>query len=214
MHAHIYLVFATKLIALIIGAYYLRYFSFAYKLFLAHVFAALFTEVLGLYFNTIKYNNALLFNVFNLVEVWLLTLAASSLITTMKIKSLVYIFLFLITTFWVYNVIYLSNAQYFNWHLVTYSVFFIVIYIIVLLDNSLFRQKYLLKQPLFLMCISIILYCGASIPLFGTLNYMIKSDVKTAEKLFYISHVINVLRYTLVAIAFYLYGSQAKKSLA
>lgn len=214
MQAHIYPVFATKLLALLIGIYNNKYFPFAYRLFVLHVFTALFTEVLGLYLISIKYSNVLLFNVFNLLEVWLLTLAAASLVSHGYIKKTLYSFLILISFYWVYNVIYLSNRQYFNWHLVTYSVFFIVIYIVVLFDNSLFRQKHLLRQPLFLICLSVILYCGSSIPLFGTLNFLVETDMKTAAKLFYISHVMNILRYSLVALAFYLYGRQAKRGYA
>ncbi len=212
MSLYLYPIFASKIFAVIIGLVNWRLLTKPYKLIAVQVCLILLTESLGLYLNHVRQcNNVFLFNIYNILEVWLLAYIGKQFITT-KFARLILPILIFLTVYWFYCVLLRGIDEFFNWFFVVYCFFLVIIFTVILFTNALFNRKKVLGEPLFLICISIILYYGCTVPLFGVMNYLIKNDINTAARLFYISHTVEVLRYLLIAIAFYLYGRQAKRA--
>lgn len=212
MPIHLYPIFILKIISLCIGVYYWGRLTMPYRLLFSYVIISMLTDSIGLYLNEIKSpNNYWLFNMYNLSDVWLMSLIGLGFIKDATYRAIVLAFLVLLTGYWCYDFLLNRNKEFFNWFVVTYAVFLIVIYVAILLKSVLFKNKMILTDPLFVLCVSTIFFYGCIIPLFGVLNFLIKTDVNTAKKLFNINVVVNILRYILIAIAFYLYGSQAKR---
>lgn len=210
MPIHQYLSFIVKLLVILLGFMYWNKFSIPYKLLTIQCLVVFLVEAWGKYLNTTTgQNNVSIFNGYSLVELWLLGYIGLELIPIKSKKFFVYA-LVLLTVFWMYNLSSYGPTQFFNWYFVLHCFFLLILYTTVLFTKAMFNRKVLWKQPLFLICLSLIVYYACTIPLFGTINYLVQSNMKMAANLFYISHIINILRYFLIAIAFYLYGSQAK----
>ena len=77
--------------------------------------------------------------------------------------------------------------------------------------NHLFKAKEIYKQPMFVLCLSMIIYFGGIIPLFGTLNLLNRDYPILAKKLFYINKGLVGLRYALVALTFWLCARENKR---
>jgi len=212
MPIHQYLSFIVKIIAILLGIIYWNKFSTPYKLLTIQCCIVFLVEAWGKYLNaTTGQNNVIIFNGYSLIELWLLGYIGLELISIKFKKFFVYA-LVLLTIFWIYSYSVYGPEQFFNWYFVLQCFFLLILYTIVLITKAMFNRKVLWKQPLFLLCVSLILYYACTIPLFGTINYLVQSNMKMAARLFYISHAINILRYTLVALAFYLYARQAKRA--
>lgn len=206
-----YLIFSAKLFAILVGSIYWRRFTLPYKILAVQCLLAFGVEAIGRYINQASGgNNTWLFNFYCLVE-----LAVHSyigyLLLSRKSRQAILVGLAILLMFWLYSFFTDGQNRFFNWYVVVHCFFLLILYTVVLMTRVLFSQKLLWKQSLFLICIASIIYYACTIPLFGMLNYIVDSNVKMAKGLFYISHIADVLRYILVAIAFYLYGIEAKK---
>ncbi len=202
-----------ELLAILAGLYCWKLLSLPYRLLLIQVVLALIIEITGWAINKyLHINNLWLFNIYAIIEVWLLGLACSMFITVRKIEKLIWFLLPLITICWIVSVFVNGFFEFNNWIVVAIAIFYVVFYIAALFSSSIFGQKKALAQPLFLVAIAIIIYYATIIPLFGLMNHLVKDNLHTANKLFKINAVAAILRYTLVSIAFYLYGRQAKRA--
>ncbi|MES2703439.1 MAG: hypothetical protein V4649_12420 [Bacteroidota bacterium] len=190
------------------GLYYFRQLPKPYKIVLYLLIIAIGCEIYGYYIGAIqKQSNAWLFNFYMPVEVWALGLAAIDLVPKKKAQLLFYVLLFTNTIIWIvdmYNDVY----QFANFSMVCGSVLLTVLYMGVLVNNSLFTQKNIRKQPVFWLSISTILYFGCVVPYMGMHNYLSKEYYKVAVELAYINIILNFVRYPLVAISFILLGRQ------
>lgn len=202
-----------ELLAIIAGLACWKVLSVPYRFVLAQVVLALVVEITGWGINKyLHVNNLWLFNIYIVIEVWLLGLACSMLIPVRKIKNLIKVLLPLITVGWIAGIIIRGFFEFNNWIVVAIAVFYVFFYLIALFSSSIFGSKRVLVQPLFLMAIAIVIYYATIIPLFGLMNHLVKDNLYTAGKLFKINAFAAILRYALVAAAFYLYGKQAKRA--
>ncbi len=203
----VYFLLPGKIFSVFIGVYFFKYLSRPYKLVLLLIAIALFCESYGYYIS--KYNhahNAWLFNIYIIVEVWLLGISATYLINSTKIKN---IFLLLLATnslIWIGIILQYSIYVFANVSMVVGCCFITVIYVIVLYTNSLFSDKAALKQPVFWLSVSTILYFACDIPYMGLHNYMIQYMPSVSKKLGNINTILDIIRYPLVAISFILLG--------
>lgn len=213
MPSYVVIIHFFELLSICIGLYYWRLLLPAYRLFWVQVLLAFSTEVIAraMHHNT-GFNNIILYNFYVVLEVWLLGSACRLLLKKTYLKRLIAYLLPFITVSWFVGTIIKGITVFNNWIVIVVALFYIVFYFALLLDNLIFRIQELYKQPLFLIAIAMILYYATIIPLFGMINYLTNSDMKLASKLYNINLAAVILRYALVAIAFYLYGRQAKRA--
>ena len=201
-----------QIIAITVGLLYWKSLILSYRLIIGQVGMALLCQIGARYLAVeLQQNNAWVFNIYLLVEVYLLTFSAFFILKNEHAKKIILMSLVVITAHWLYA---LGNNDFFslfNWFFVFSAFFIVVIYTVVLFNKAVFQNQKILLHPLFILCIAHIIYFACIIPLFGILNNLFINDMVAAQKLYVINHVVNFLRYSLVALAFYLYGSQAKR---
>ena len=209
--AQIYPIFGIKLIAIFIGFTFWRKFDISYRLIFIHLLIALVVEALGLYLNYIKQpNNFWLFNIYMIIEVWLIGLAGKYFLQDKLSDRYILISLIGFSVYWIISFKYKPITSLLNVFFILTFFFLVAVYIAVLVKKT-FINNNVFNDPLFYLCVSCILYFACLIPLLGLINYLFSNNMKAAFNLFYISHILNFLRYSLVAVAFYLYGSQVKR---
>lgn len=202
-----------ELLAIMAGLYCWRELSLPYRFLLVQVVLAIIFEVTGWAINKFLFvNNLWLFNIYVIIEVWLLGLACSMFIATKKIKGLIRLLLALITIGWIAGIIVKGFFEFNNWVVVAMALFCVVFYMIALFSSSIFGHKKVLTQPFFLIAIAIIVYYSTIIPLIGLMNQLVKDNMHIANRLFKINATAAIVRYALIAVAFYLYGRQAKRA--
>lgn len=155
-------------------------------------------------------NNVPMFNTYVILELWLIGSACRLYIHNSLIKRLILMGMIALTIYWLLDVIVNGIVLFKNGIFVAISLFYVVCFLTLLISKSIFSQKKIYLQPLFILAVATILYFAAIIPFFGLMNYLTTNDMSLAIKLFKINIAAAILRYALVAIAFYLYGNQAK----
>lgn len=206
----VYAYLGVKVVALIFGVYFWKKLDLGYKVLLAQVLFAFIAEAAGKILSVKYYPNAWVFNIYMLIEFLLLSIAASLFITRFKKIVIVIISCFVIA--WVLQAYNSGLTKLFNWLFVLSSLGITVMYAAILFMHGMFTKRHFYSDPLFLVCVSIVVFFACIIPLFGLLNYLIKDDIIIAKKLYLINVGASIFRYSLVAIAFYLYGRQAKRA--
>jgi len=202
------LVILGKILTLVVGWYYFKYLPTPYKLIFYLTAVALCSEGYGFYIaNILREPNGWLFNSYILLEVWLSGIAAIKLMN-LKTKNIFFILLGIQTLFWTISVLRGSIYVFANFALVLGLIMLTLMYLIVLFSNSVFNSNDILKQPVFWLSISTVLYCACDIPYFGLHSYLISNSPRLAHRLIYINTVLDVIRYPLVAISFILLGRQ------
>lgn len=211
MKLFLFLVFTPAGIASLIGLYYWKSLSSAYRFVLSQTICAFTFESIGTYLTFVAHiPNAFIYNIYLLLELLFLSVGGAHFISRLY-RKYVYAGLGVVTVFWIFNVIVGSFFELFNWLFVGSSILLVVLYSIVLFQQVVFKKIKIKLQPVFYLCLSVIFYFTSVVPLFGLINYLMKSNMLYANKLYYINLSLAVLRYALVAIAFYLYGSQARR---
>ena len=211
MSLYLYPIFISKIAAIFIGILHWRFLLKPYRYAVLQVFLILLVELIGYYLDHVKHlNNIFLFNFYNLIEAWLLAFIGMKFLSV-KFRNAILYALVLLTLYWIYCLNSYGIDVFFNWFFVIYCFFIVVLFISVLFTNALFTKKKVIHEPLTLFCIAIVLYYGSTIPLFGIMNYLIKSDVNSAARLFYISHTIEIIRYLLIAFAFHLHATNTQR---
>lgn len=199
------LILAGKIIAIVIGLCFFKFLSKPYRLILVQVIFALLCEW-GAQFIVKHYhrNNIWVFNIYLLVEVWLIGLAGRLLLRNKLIQKFVLPVLILATLIWCSNIYFSGMADFANWCFVASSLILIVLYFIVLFDNALFSSQKIITQPVFWLSFSIIIFFGCDLPYFGIRNYLVNKHSDIELKVDYINYILNFIRYPLVAISFIL----------
>ncbi len=212
MSIRIILPVAVKLIPILVGLYYWTVLKRPYRLIFIQTLTALLVEGLGRYIVVgLKQGNGWLFNLYALVDMLFLVTIAMLFFNNKLLKKVTFVLLLILVLVWSANML-ADYSSFSTTYLILSSLLTVALYVFVLLENLLFKSQKLIFQPLFLISISIVIYYASIIPLFGVWNQLQRSDPTTAKGLYYINEFANILRYLLVAIAFYLCGCQAKKA--
>ena len=203
-----------KIFALILGGYYFRILSNPYKIVLFLTGIATISETSGYYISYILHDsNAWLFNIYMILEVWLMGLAAFYLIQNTISKYILITLILTNTAFWVYNIYSYSIYKFASTSMILGCIIMTIIYIMVLISNSLFISKNIFSQPVFWLCLSSLLYFGGDIPFMGLHNYLFEKNPKLGDQLVNINTILDIIRYPLLGISFILLGRQHSKPL-
>lgn len=203
-------ILTTDIITLCLGLFFLRNFTIPYKLVLFHVLLTSIIEIYGWYLGAIRgQHNVWLFNIFWLVgELWIMGTAGILLLKGKKIKQSLAILIFLATAFWGINIYQFGISAFTPSVLLSIYVVVLLIYFIVLFQSVLLSNEKIMRLPELWLCLSVILYFGCNIPYYGLFNYLNAQDPKLLSSLFNITLILNLVRYPMVAVSFFLLGKQ------
>ena len=202
-----------KIVAILLGIAFFRLLPRLYVLLLFQSVLALICESYGYYLGDILHqNNVWIFYYYTLIECWLIGIVGYQLLKKNSLQKVAIMLLFICTIIWLYDLMSLGIKIMSNRFLVSYGIVTVLIYIGVLSTRA-FETSSLLKNPIFWISVSFILYFGCTIPYFGLWNYLIDNSMRLANSLFNILLVLNIIRYPLIGLSFYLYGKQYKEKL-
>lgn len=205
-----YLVLLIELIAIVVGLKNWSKLKLGYRLIVVQVIIACFVELLG---NVIVYyklgSNAWMYNLYALVEAILLIRVYRLLSTKEYSAKLSLIASSIVLATWLIVIAINGFFVFISGYFIATSLLMIALYILIIIDNSIFRNNKLFAQPLFLFSIAVIIYFGSIIPLFGMLNHLVEVDKRLANNLFDINVFAAALRYALTGTALYLHGRNA-----
>lgn len=202
-----------KVLILSIAIYYARYLSTAYWLIVLQVAIAIFCDSYGKYLVYHNQYNTWLYNYYMLAELWLTGSAAVYFIKKKILKQGVLFALLLVNMIWIIEVFHYGIIRFATNTFMSLCVVLIIIYTGVLFNRSIFTNKSIIKQPVFWLALSVILYFGCDLPYLGLNNYLVKMSMSMAEKLFLINQLLDITRYVLIGIGIFLHGYQHKKAL-
>lgn len=202
-----------KILAIIIGLLYLRRLSLPYRLILIHTLLAVATETGGKYVAVELHQfNIWVFNLYWIAELWLLGIAGVMLSPNYRVKRMIPWLLIGNSILWL-SCLYRQGICTNPTTPQCISCIILVILYFSLLIDTMLRTANVLRAPEFWLSISTILFFSCAIPIQGLYNYLIENGPGTLEKLYKIIGVMNQVRYPLVGLALYLYGSQQAKAL-
>lgn len=198
-----------KVFALTAGAYYFKWLPRPYRLVLYLTAIAIFCEWYGFYLHKyLKEQNAWLFNLYMPIEVWLMGIAGIYFLQNKNTKKFFIFLLFLNSIIWIVSLYKNTIYEFANLSMICGCILLTALYFLVLLDNSIFSTKGILKQHVFWLSLSSLLYFGGDIPFMGLHNYLSENILPVAKKLTIINDILDVIRYPLVAVCFILLGRQ------
>ncbi len=203
----------VKLPVFVVAILYARYLSAPYRLILCQAILALIIEAIGWYIAVKLHRyNIWLFNIFGLIDFWLVGTAGYLLIKNRIQRSVIPYAMTGASLLWAGIIWQQGLKVYPTWALSFIGIVVVYIYLGVL-AGTIFRSNKLWLQPDFWLSISIILFYSCTIPLYTIFNYLIRYNLLLLEKLFNIVMVLNIIRYPLVALSLYLYGRYRQKTL-
>ena len=198
-----------KFFAVFAGFFYFRYLPTPYRMVLYLIAIAFICEGYGYYLgHFLGQVNLWLFNFYAVIEVWLMGMAACYLVTKRQMQIFFITLLVIFSLVWLLYIVLYSIYVYANMATTLGLVFLTFMYIIVLFENSLFNSNNILKQPVFWLAFSTILYCACDIPYVGLFGYLTHHSNELHKQLNMINAVLDIIRYPLAAISFILLGSQ------
>lgn len=197
----------TKAFALFAGIYYFRHLTPPYKLTMYLVAIAIFFESYGYYIRSTGHMNAWLFNFYIPIEMWLLGVAGMYFLPNRRVKMITAIFLIISTIIWASNIVANTVYVYANYAMACGALILTVLYFAVLFANSLFNTKQILRQPLFWLALSNILYFGCIVPFLGLFQYLTQMPT-LGKELATINYILNFIRYPMVGVSFILLGRE------
>jgi hypothetical protein len=202
-----------KAFNLAVGGYYFRRLPFPYRLVFYLTAVALLFECYGFYLGPhLHRNNSWLFNIYILLDAWLMGTAA---IYLMNIRKRYFFFGTLVveTVIWLVNICVYSIRIFADVAMVAELALLTIMYLFLLYSSSVFKKSNILYQPVFWLSFPTILYCACDIPYFGLHNYIIVHAPTLAVEIAVINTILDILRYPLIAISFILLGRQKQVAL-
>lgn len=204
-----------QVVAVVIGLAFWKSMILPYRLVIVQVGMAILCQTVARYFAvTLGENNSWIFNIYMLLEILLLVSAGLLFLKGGGVRNILSILLFAMVVYWVITYAFNDFFSLFNWFFVFSALVIVITYVLVLFNHAIFQSKKILQQPLFILSVAHVVYFACIIPLFGIISNLFVNNMMAAHKLYVINDVVNFLRYFLVAIAFYLGGLQAKKTIA
>lgn len=197
------------------GLSHFKRFTTPYRLIILHVCLAFIVECAGWYlYNKLHQENIWLYNIYMLMEFLMLSSAGVLFTDSKFMRRVMAIVMPALSFFWIYNIITKDISKVFSIFLILSFITITVLYINIIVNKALFTKKAVFQNPIFLISISLIIYCAGTVPLYGLMNILIEGNKVLAKQLFTINMVAAIMRYTLLALAIYLYIRQAKREIA
>jgi len=199
------------LVTIVIGIIYRKYLAWPYRLVWMLAVLGCICEIAGYYIvKNLHAHNAWLFNLYMPLEPLLLGIAGTGFIKGNGYKKVIYALLAMNVMVWLFEIFKYSIFTFASLSMICGCFLLVAIYIGVLMNVAISGSKTLIKEPLFWLCLSTILYFGCDIPSMGLFHYW-PTYKRTAIRLSNINQVLNFFRYPLVAVSFLLAVFQKKE---
>lgn len=207
----LWIIFIIEVSAILIGFAFYKYLGKPYRIVHIQVIAAFAAEVTGRVLMENRHtSNVWVFNIYFLLEVLLLVSAAYYLINRPSLKKPYLVVLSGLVLAWITMFFFKGIGVVYSPFFISYSFLLVVLYLYAISANHLFKTKRIYTQPMFVLCLAMIIYFGGVMPLFGTINVLNRDYPVLAKKLFYINKGLVGLRYALVALTFWLCAREGK----
>jgi len=201
-----------EIIAIITGLLFWKYLSRPFRLVLILTVLGFICEISGYVITKFFHkHNAWIFNIYMPLEPLLLGIASIDFVRGPNYKKVVWPFLLINFAIWIFELYHDSIYIFASFSMICGCFLLVCLYISVLFKAIIFNNKILIKEPLFWLCLSIILYFGCDIPYMGVLRYWPR--YKSSVHLTNINQILNFIRYPLVAVSFILAARQKKEEL-
>ncbi len=152
-------------------------------------------------------NNAGLYNIYWFFNLWFTGMAAWQVLNMPGFKKMALVMLYITTIagfYFVWAKQFTGLASYF---FLSACVVLTFLYLLVLVQFLSVNTQKLFREPVFLLSVTLIIYYACNIPFWAYLNYLNQHQDSLARKLFgIITHPLNVLLYSSIAICFALAG--------
>lgn len=209
---YLLLAFSVKVIALIIGLVRFRFLSKPYKLFLLQIFVAIIVESYGRYLVVkIHAPNLWLFNIYMIIE--FLLISSAGILLNRKYKDFFISMVVCGIAVWSIEIFRQGIFVLANWFYLSASFLIVLIYLGILLQSrTIFNSNKIASQPLFWLCLSTLIFFCCYLPYKGLENIILTEYPTIAKDMFKINLGLNVIRYPLIGLSFYLLGYQSQKN--
>lgn len=167
-----------------------------FQIALIQITLALITEVTGIY-----YQNTWIYNIYLLFDIWLISIIGVLILKQRLFTYIIIIGSLFCTALWLYNAEQKGLQNFAYWSFLSSCVLNSFTYIAILIQIS-DRSKSLVRQPIFWLSISVVIYYGCNIPCFSFLGYLIKFKPAIAHSIYAINMILECIRYILVSISF------------
>lgn len=191
------------ILTVVVGLLYFKSLSFAYRLLWMHLILTTIAEMIGAYLSMEKKENVWFYNFFGILPELLLVSTAGMLLITGLFRKFVPYLIVIGLLIWTINIYTKGLHLFANWAFLYTCFLVIVIYMNVLL-SLIFNRSNLLNEPSFWLSVSLLLYFSCALPYFGLYNYLAIKSPQMLRALFTINSVLNVIRYPLLGVSFYL----------
>jgi hypothetical protein len=170
------------------------------------VFITLIVETIGLYYLKVLGKVAgLVYAIFQPVEYTLMAIFFFLIIKSSIIKSIIKISIPFVLIWNIINSLFFQSINGLNTYaLLVVSLLFCswtVVYFLQLL-NSFDDEKILWKNPYFWVCTGVLFFYAGSFFLTCFINFILKNDSVTANKIWPINHMLNIVMYSLYTYGF------------
>ena len=166
---------------------------------------AFFAELSGGYLSIAGYNNSIIFNIYILISVGLLSTAGIIFLNAKRYNSIIFSLLAIWEFFWIYRLIVSPIEHFSNNSFISGSALLVLLYVIVLVKLIYSNKPLLVNLQYYLVCIAILIYYSGTIPTFGLLDYLMEHYKSIAKNLYYINFSLSTTYYSILSYAFYLY---------
>jgi hypothetical protein len=167
------------------------------------------TELIGNFYRQPS-NSAIGFNIYILILLWLLVIAALYVLRSRVASAIGVSLLVLSTVLWSYYMNKHGIRVFANWVFVSSSIFVSGIYFIVFIQFFSRNQLRITGQPLFWLCLAMLIYYCATIPIFSMFNYLNTNNLSLASRLYLINIALCIVYNLLVSYSFLLYHKNEK----
>lgn len=185
-----------------IGACRYQSLSIAYRIILLQTSISLIAEAIGFYYSINKLNNILIYNLYIIVEVCSLIVAAYLLIESKKAKLLTLYSLLPVIGIWCYNMA-VNNTTFTSSTFFAGAVIIVTAYLYILLIQL--PNKATVDLSLILLSLAHIYYYAATTPVLLLHEYLYSLNQSLANNILYINNVISIFSNLLIVISFYAY---------
>lgn len=212
MHFYLFVVI-PKLLVIFTGMVLYKYLARPYRLALWMVVLALFAEGTGHFISQVLLKpNLWFFNIYMLVSTGLELLLAAYFLRPVLRRAVPWLFGAYLA-FWSWTIIRYSIFNFAVGCLLLTALLCTVLFTIILVDNTMNSEKGVVKDPLFWLCISTVLYYACDIPAISTFTVMATALMHRSRywETIDVNDILNVISPLLCGVSFLLCKMENKE---
>ena len=155
-------------------------------------------------------NNQWVFNLYIILELFILTFAATKILTGPKNKVYISIGMGVTLLTFLYQMSSAGFYEFANITAITEGIFIVIVCLLVIINSWLYQTKEISRSEVFSIA-GLALYFAGYIPFIGTMHNLLVQDEQMTSRLYEIMPILSNIRYLLLAVAFWLINSRSTK---